>query len=72
MVSESDQSSSAPQACPARAIAFGSLTDPAAEVTRLRRNERTYAVLGELGTLPRVRYLAGLKNPNPELGSGLP
>src|SRR5436305_14860794 len=55
------------QACPTRAIAFGSLSDSAAEVTRLRESDRRYDVLGELGTRPRTAYLARVMNPNPEL-----
>jgi molybdopterin-containing oxidoreductase family iron-sulfur binding subunit len=58
------------QACPAQAIAFGSLTDPDDEVTRLRDHPRAYEVLHELGTQPRVRYLARITNPNPRLAPG--
>jgi molybdopterin-containing oxidoreductase family iron-sulfur binding subunit len=57
------------QACPTRAIEFGSLTDPGAPVAALHRNERAYSVLDELGTAPRTRYLARLRNPNPALES---
>ncbi|HEU4588273.1 MAG TPA: TAT-variant-translocated molybdopterin oxidoreductase, partial [Gemmatimonadales bacterium] len=46
------------QACPTGAIVFGSLTNPDDEVRRWRENPRAYAVLHELGTEPRVRYLA--------------
>ncbi|MCW5834444.1 MAG: 4Fe-4S dicluster domain-containing protein [Labilithrix sp.] len=56
------------QTCPSAAIVFGDLRDASSDVARLRSDERAYAVLGELGTEPRVRYLARLKNPNPELG----
>jgi len=55
------------QACPAEAIVFGSLTMKGSDLDKLRNNERQYAVLGELGTEPRTRYLARLDNPNPEL-----
>ncbi len=55
------------QACPAEAIVFGSLAMKGSELDKLRNNERQYAVLGELGTEPRTRYLARLENPNPEL-----
>jgi Fe-S-cluster-containing dehydrogenase component/anaerobic selenocysteine-containing dehydrogenase len=57
------------QACPSKAIVFGSLTDPKSEISKLHANERTYNVLDELGTLPRTRYMVRLRNPNPELGS---
>jgi molybdopterin-containing oxidoreductase family iron-sulfur binding subunit len=53
------------QACPTRAIVFGSLGDPASEVARMRREPRAYAVLHELGTEPRTRYLAKISNPAP-------
>jgi len=55
------------QACPTHAIVFGSLTDPRADVVRLRDDRRAYAALDSLGTEPRVRYLARVRNPNPEL-----
>jgi Fe-S-cluster-containing dehydrogenase component len=55
------------QACPTRAITFGSLTDPRSRVSILRRDPRSYAVLHEVGTEPRTRYLARVTNPNPEL-----
>ena len=55
------------QACPAGAIVFGDLGDAKSEVARWQRNERVFAVLDELGTEPRVRYLARIRNPNPEI-----
>ncbi|MBA3659941.1 MAG: 4Fe-4S dicluster domain-containing protein, partial [Gemmatimonadales bacterium] len=55
------------QACPSQAIVFGSLTNPDDEVTRWRDHPRAYSVLHELGTEPRVRYLARITNPNPAL-----
>jgi MoCo/4Fe-4S cofactor protein with predicted Tat translocation signal len=58
------------QACPTQAIVFGSAADPADEVTRWRDHPRAYSVLHELGTEPRVRYLARITNPNPRLESG--
>jgi Fe-S-cluster-containing dehydrogenase component len=53
------------QACPTRAIHFGSLTDPRSEVVSLRADDRTYSVLEDLGTRPRTTYLARLRNPVP-------
>ncbi len=55
------------QACPTRAITFGDIADPTSRVVRAGANDRRYAVLNELGTLPRTRYLARVRNPNPEL-----
>ncbi len=50
-------------ACPTRAISFGNLDDPQAEVTAQRADGRNYALLGELGVRPRTTYLAGLLPP---------
>jgi molybdopterin-containing oxidoreductase family iron-sulfur binding subunit len=55
------------QACPTQAIVFGSFTDPESAVAKLGAEPRGYAVLHELGTEPRVRYLARITNPNPVL-----
>ncbi len=52
------------QACPTRAIVFGSIADPDAEVTRDARSAHSYHVLNDLGTRPRISYLARLRNPN--------
>ena len=64
---EGDLQTACQQACPTTAIVFGSLTWKDAEVSRRRENERAYGVLSELGTEPRVQYLARLRNVNPEL-----
>jgi molybdopterin-containing oxidoreductase family iron-sulfur binding subunit len=50
------------QACPSRAIVFGNLADPESKVAALHASPRTYAVLDELGTRPRTRYLASVRN----------
>jgi molybdopterin-containing oxidoreductase family iron-sulfur binding subunit len=62
-----DVTTACQQACPTRAIIFGSLTDGDSEMLRARAEPRAYDVLGELGTLPRVKYLARIRNPNPVL-----
>ncbi|HVX42111.1 MAG TPA: 4Fe-4S dicluster domain-containing protein [Gemmatimonadaceae bacterium] len=54
------------QACPTRAITFGSLTERDAEMMKRRQQPRAYSALRELGTEPRVRYLARVRNPNPD------
>ncbi|MGE0449395.1 MAG: 4Fe-4S dicluster domain-containing protein [Vicinamibacterales bacterium] len=50
------------QACPTRAIAFGSITDANSEVAALAGTDQSYHVLHELGTRPRIWYLARLRN----------
>ena len=54
------------QACPTRAIVFGPVNDPGADVTQLHNERRAYAVLHDLGTRPRVRYLPKITNPPEE------
>ena len=46
------------QTCPARAITFGDLEDPASRVNRVRQDPRAYRLLEELNTGPAVTYLA--------------
>jgi MoCo/4Fe-4S cofactor protein with predicted Tat translocation signal len=53
--------------CPARAISFGDLNDPASEVRQWKSRPTEYSLLEELNTLPRTTYLAELRNPNPEI-----
>jgi Fe-S-cluster-containing dehydrogenase component len=56
------------QACPTRAISFGSLND-GSEMVQRRQQPRSYAALHDTNAQPRTMYLARIGNPNPELGS---
>ena len=55
------------QVCPTRAIVFGDLSDPQSQVARRAADDRSYTILAQLNVKPRTRYLARIRNPNPEL-----
>jgi molybdopterin-containing oxidoreductase family iron-sulfur binding subunit len=55
------------QTCPAQAIVFGDLNDPASRVARLQADHRAYTLLDELQVKPRTAFLGRLRNPNPEI-----
>lgn len=46
------------QACPSRAMYFGDLNDPHSVVSTLSRERRAFRLMEELGTEPKVYYLA--------------
>jgi molybdopterin-containing oxidoreductase family iron-sulfur binding subunit len=50
------------QSCPAGAISFGDLNDPASAVSRRAADGRGYQVLAELNVKPAVTYLADVRN----------
>ncbi|OGA70875.1 MAG: hypothetical protein A3F77_08970 [Betaproteobacteria bacterium RIFCSPLOWO2_12_FULL_67_28] len=43
--------------CIAKAIRFGNFADPASEVSRLAKDNRSFQMHAELGTDPQIRYL---------------
>ena len=46
------------ESCPAEAIVFGDLDDPGSRVSQLARSPRASRLHGDLGTRPKVIYLA--------------
>ncbi len=56
------------QACPARAIVFGDLSDENSRVRKLHEHPRSYGMLAEINTQPRTLYMARLRNPSSEMG----
>jgi molybdopterin-containing oxidoreductase family iron-sulfur binding subunit len=64
---DGDVVSACQQACPAEAIVFGDINDPESEVSKQRAIDRNYALLADVGTRPRTRFLGKIRNPNPEM-----
>jgi len=64
---DKDYMTACQQACPTNAIVFGNINDPESEVTKVKKLNRDYAMLGELNVRPRTTYLGKLRNPNPAI-----
>lgn len=54
------------QSCPAQAISFGDLNDPASRVAKLAHDPRSYRVLADINVEPAVRYMTKVKNQGSE------
>jgi molybdopterin-containing oxidoreductase family iron-sulfur binding subunit len=54
-------------ACPTEAIVFGDLLDPNSRVSKMHEDRRSYALLPEMYTKPRNRFLTRILNPNPKM-----
>lgn len=48
--------------CPTDAIVFGDMNDAESQVSKLFKNERSYALLEEWHAAPSVRYMAKIRN----------
>jgi MoCo/4Fe-4S cofactor protein with predicted Tat translocation signal len=55
------------QACPTEAIVFGDIKDPESHVSKIKQQDRNYRILDYLNVVPRVSYLARIRNPNPKM-----
>ena len=66
-LADGDIKTACQQACPTRAIVFGDLRDPEAQVNERKESSRNYVLLAELGNKPRTSYLARIRNPHPDL-----
>jgi Fe-S-cluster-containing dehydrogenase component len=66
-LADGDVVSACQQACPATAISFGDIRDENSAVSKARGVDRNYALLADVGTRPRTRFLGKVRNPNPEM-----
>ncbi len=62
-IRDGDVKTACQAACPAQAIRFGDLNDPASQVRQTHDHPLSYGLLAELNTKPRTTYLAEVTNP---------
>ncbi len=62
-IRDSEVKTACQQACPAEAIVFGNLADPASRVSLRKREPTNYLLLEDLNTRPRTTYLAKVRHP---------
>jgi Fe-S-cluster-containing dehydrogenase component len=58
LVADGEVTPACVQTCPSSALVFGNRKDPDSRVSKLAKEGRSYALLGELGTEPAVTYLS--------------
>jgi molybdopterin-containing oxidoreductase family iron-sulfur binding subunit len=58
------------QSCPTQAISFGDQNDANSRVSRLKDSPRTYTILDDIYTRPRLRYMARVRNRPTGVGAG--
>jgi len=61
-VADGDVKTACEQSCPAQAIVFGDLRDPASRISKLQHNPRMFRVLEETGTAPSIAYMTLVRN----------
>jgi molybdopterin-containing oxidoreductase family iron-sulfur binding subunit len=66
LISDGEVVTACQSACPTRAINFGDLSQPEANVSALRKEPHHYTLLGHLDTKPRTTYLAQVRDINPQ------
>ena len=66
-IEDGDIKTACQQACPTQAIQFGNILDPESSISKSMQLDRSYGMLSELNLKTRTKYLAKLRNPNPNL-----